>query len=426
MGRRVRHQRYGVGEVIDERHRGWELLVRFTSGTSVRTLWLRHDVLQELERRPARSPSPIRRVPPSKSAADDSNLKARRMIEAFRLGIVPHDCVEAFTFGRETETRELQKWLRQPASPVHLIVGEYGAGKTHLLHYLYWTAIREQFVAAFVELDPNEAPLSKPKRVFNKLVQSLRFRGSNGKVRGFREFMNESLDANVLSEHNYFRWLKKGPDDESMWEWIEGWERAPRPYDLWGEYKPLPGLYDNTVSANIYCNLLSALGHAATRLGFGGLLLLFDEGESVRQYYYRYEWERSVNFVRGLVQTAHEKDGTERHPGATGLRYSAHSPVPFLYQRPSGLKLVFAFAGHEYRSSFPEWSDASLIRLQPLAKAAVRAAAKGIVGLYRQAYGFEGERVLTGSHAIDLASDGSTRLHVKALVEALDLARFGS
>jgi hypothetical protein len=346
------------------------------------------------------------------------------MIEAFRLGIVPQDCVQDFMFGRDKEMEDLQTWLRESAAPVLHLFGEYGVGKTHLLHYLYWTAIRDQFVAALVELDPNEAPLSRPKRVFNKLVQSLRFRRPNGRVAGFREFIAAALSESVLSDHAYFRWLKTYDEDEQVLEWIEAWESSPRPYDLWGKYRALPGLYDNRVSANIYSNLLSGLGHAAIQLGFGGFLLIFDEAESLGQHYYGYERDRGTNFAKGLVRSAREDSGMDQHPVHTGLRYSQHSDVPFLYRRPSGLKLVFAFAGSEYEGVFGELSEATSVYLRALSREAMRAAAESVVRLYQQSYGFDGGKAFKRRDPLERVSRDSTRLHVKALVEVLDLARF--
>ncbi len=64
-------------------------------------------------------------------------FKSRRMVEAFRLGIVPYDCVSDFIFGRAEEIQILTDWLDQPDSNAMLTVGEYGTGKTHLLHYAY-------------------------------------------------------------------------------------------------------------------------------------------------------------------------------------------------------------------------------------------------------------------------------------------------
>jgi len=183
--REVHHPKYGRGVVKQTRHKGFELRVDFEDGL---TRWVRLDELTETEITQITKPP----VPPS--VFPDERLKSRRMIEAFRLGIVPYDCVEEFTFGRTKETREIMNWLNDPNKGSLIVVGEYGTGKTHLLHYALGKALQDGFAAAWVEMDPNEAPFHKPKRVYNHLIKNFKYRDKQtGQLKGFRFFFEACL-----------------------------------------------------------------------------------------------------------------------------------------------------------------------------------------------------------------------------------------
>lgn len=219
----VSHPKYGRGAVRASRLKGFELHVAFDDGL---TRWVRLDELA-----PQEMVQPSSEVTPGFGpAVSDEGLKPRRMIEAFRLGIVPYDCVEDFTFGRDGETHDLLKWLREPTASSLFMVGEHGTGKSHLLHYVYWRALQEGFAVAHVEMDPNETPFRKPKRVYRRLVETLRYRpGKKGQTRGFRDFLRAVLAEGAFRDHTYFRHLSRTTSDEKLWSWIEAQESIVRP-----------------------------------------------------------------------------------------------------------------------------------------------------------------------------------------------------
>ena len=86
---------------------------------------------------------------------------------------------------------------------------------------------------------------------------------------------------------------------EDLWDWIEARESRAKP---WGFFSLLPGLYDYSTAANIYCYLLSSLGWASREvLGLKGLLLVFDEAETVEMNFYSQQAQNSRNFLRSLI-----------------------------------------------------------------------------------------------------------------------------
>jgi len=435
----VYHPQYGRGVVKQTRHKGFELFVTFEDGL---TRWVRLDELTETKI------SKTNESPPPPRVFSDERLKSRRMIEAFRLGIVPYDCVEEFTFGRDKEMKEIMDWLNSADESSLLIVGEYGTGKTHLLHYTLGEALQNGFAIAWVEMDPNEAPFHKPKRVYNHLIKNFKYRDvQSGQMKGFRDLLKRSLAAGAFQDHIYFKHLVEH-NDEIFWEWIEGSELIPRPVEwienYWGyrvnRYQFLPGLYDSSTAANIYCYLLSGLGWAATQvLGLQELLLVFDEAETVSMSYYSYQDEKAKNFLKGLIRTANNDKVLLGKPMESGLTYckiGVGRNVPFLYKRPSGLKLLFAFTsldwnyeyiwdgGYRKIAKIEEMERMPRIDLQPVSDDTLKEVFEHICLLYDSSYDFlEEDLTIDKLFRKVNTQSGRTRLFVKGSVEALDLVR---
>ena len=424
----VVHPRYGRGVVLQRRHKGFELLVDFDG---VRR-WVRIDELQEAELLP---PIPHFSPPPE----HDEHFRSRRMIEAFRLGIVPYDCVEDFTFGREREVKRIAQWLSSQSeqSGTMLVVGEYGSGKTHLLHYALGRALREGFAVSWVEMDPNEAPFHKPKRVYRQLIQNMRYPLGGTSLGNFRDFLKRAFSLGALKDHKYFRRIMGRESDETLWEWIEARESSIRPGSFYDwTYNSLPGLYDYSTAANIYCYLLSALGWAAREvMGLRGLLLVFDEAETVEINYYSYQVERSRNFLRALIRTADNDPGLLKEPRNSGLDYCGVGVgpyIPFLYKSVSGLKPLFAFTSLDWNYDYywgapyiPEIEDMPKIELKPLSEKALKQVFEHICLLYDSAYDYLEEDVTIDAIFSKLNQSIQTRLFVKGAVELLDIARLG-
>jgi hypothetical protein len=143
---------FGDGEILDSRWHGTELLVQFQSGLR---LWLPTQRVRLL--------SNIGDFVPGEAQpalVEIDTIQARRMIEAFRLGIVPHQDVESFTFGREKPIAVMDEALANLArgqGDVFMVEGEYGAGKTHLLEYVHHRALGSGIATSLVQFDPAEA-----------------------------------------------------------------------------------------------------------------------------------------------------------------------------------------------------------------------------------------------------------------------------
>ncbi len=422
----VNHSKYGHGVVKQSRYKDFELLVQFQDGL---TRWVRFDELEQIVTTPQIT-SLAASLP---TLPFNEAFKSRRMIEAFRLGIVPYDCVEDFTFGRQEESKELMNWLNSNDENVLLLVGEYGIGKTHLLNYAYWHALQEGFAVAYVAMDPNEVPFHKPKRVYSHLIHTFRYYSRESKQnKGFRDFLGEAITMGVFKDHAYFKYLIDKDSDETIWNWIEALESIVRPYNPnIREYSKLPGLYDYSNAANIYCYMLSALGWVAKEiLGLNGLLLTFDEVEVVNMDYTSHSRLAGLNFLKAMLLTAQNDDSLlDAWKGHLERKLSycqrgMHQAVPFIYRKPSGLKLFFAFTPINILNQTDELLSTRRINLQSLPDTALRKVFENICLHYENAYGnLKGILTIEKHFQNVMKYRKYTRSFVKSAVEVLDLIR---
>lgn len=441
-GIQVKHPIYGIGTVEGSRYGGFQLYVRFQNGKKV---WLRQDELSlsisqdklsESQGDLSDNTRPKSNGNATVRQEKKSSFKSRRMIEAFRLGIVPFDCVEDFTFGRHEEIGEVKQWLGDQNDSSLVIYGDYGTGKTHLFNHIYALALQSGYAVAYVSMSQDESPFHKPKRVYAELVKTFRALTAKETILNYRQFIRSVLDKGGFQDHIYFRHLANGAHDV-VWDWIEANEAAGRPVEWiessWGSKVPhliqVPGLYDQAKAANIYCYLLSSLGYAAKRyFGLKGLLLLFDESEWIDNVNYTYQQLMAYNFLKGLILTANEDRLLLSRPYESiqiyDLEYARYAKdTPFLYKNNCGLKLLFAFTDSSIMSQVSELQGFKSICLSKLGIEFVQSLSQKLCSVYVESY----PDFIFGELDLDLEDcDQSTRIIVKKVVESLDIHRFQS
>lgn len=430
MPQRVRHKRYGEGEVLAQRFGGYELQVRFSKDGRIR--WVRLPDIAYVSS-PQRPP-PRRRGSPSR---DDGRFTARRVIEALRLGIVPFDCAAIFMCGRSKEMSLIERWLSDPSTPVLRLIGEYGTGKTHLAQYACTSALKQGFAVSYVQIDPSEAPFHYPKYVYRAVVRALRFREPHrGGTRGFRALLCRFAAHDVISDHTYLKHIERADVDPLIWDWIEAADAACRPNspieDPWGylvnRYAYLPGMYPYSTAANIYTYLLTGLGACALRCGLKGLAIVFDESESLQNAPSYYHYEKGCNFLMALLRSAagHEELlGPPQDAELDYCRVGCGPEIPFLYTAPPGLKLLFATTpgceGYFTETGVPS----AEMTIKPLGHRAKLMILEQLLRLYDAAYtaGLTAIPSLR-SRLAGLAEQAvPVRYFVKACVELLDHQR---
>ncbi len=429
--RLVSHPVFGDGVILDSRWRGTELLVKFASGLR---LWLPVRRLRLMSRL---DDSLLGAAGPGLETID--RIQALRMVEAFRLGIVPHQDVETFTFGRTQQIEIIDgalKQLERGQGDVFMVEGEYGTGKTHILEYAHHRALVGGMLTSFCQFDPSEVSPHRPKRVYREIVHNLRFI-KDGREMGFRDLLTLALDLD-LADHVFFgpvldrlRRIDRGSlQAEVLWQWVEGESTKEyavekrSPYRVRGGQR-IPALYDFSTAADLYCNVLSGIAWMARQLGLKGLVLLIDEAETVTRLWDIIYLTKSVNFMDGLVRTAQCDPELKRV--SSRMIHNQVRPVPYIYKDPA-LLLVFATTPSPYDYAYIKLANRirHRITLEPLDDRALVEAFSALVMIYSRAYpGFElteleQKKLLRQAGRYNVEG---VRAFIKFSVEALDIAR---
>jgi len=426
----VSHPVFGEGEVLDSRWNGTELHVRFQTGLR---LWLparRVRFLGGIE--PEFVPGT-----PGKSTVD--RIQACRMIEAFRLGIVPHQDVEQFTFGRDKETAMVEDalaGLKRGKGEVYLVEGEYGTGKTHLMEYIHHRALHSGFATSLVQFDPLEVSPHRPKRVYREIVHNLRYI-KDDREGSYRDLLRKAAELD-FRDHVFFgpvlsklAKLDSGNvESEVLWQWIEGESTKEYATDTSSRHRVkgaqrIPALYDFSTAADFYCNIFSGVSCMARAVGLSGLVLLIDEAETVTHLWDIIYLTKSVNFMEGLVRLAQgDKDLKHLNPR---MIHNQVRPVPYMYRDPAIL-LAFATTPSPYDYSYLKLANRvnRKLELGLLPERALVDAFSSLVMLYQVAYpGFqvaepEQKRLFRQAQA---AGNEGVRSFIKFCVEGLDVQR---
>src|SRR5262249_14609502 len=179
IGSIVNHPLFGRGQVLEVRNGAREAVVRFDNG--IRTV-VQTSMLSDLQQPPAPAVAPVPRpqapgrveVTPGRMR----QLEARRTIEALRYGVVPSKRIRELSVGLNSERKSLHcafDEVGRTGGDVRVILGEYGAGKSHFFELAAQEALERNFLVASASLDIREVPPNRPQRIYNALIRSLRY-----------------------------------------------------------------------------------------------------------------------------------------------------------------------------------------------------------------------------------------------------------
>jgi hypothetical protein len=307
---------------------------------------------------------------------------AARTLEAMRLGVVPDGDLSPYTVGRTDAlaTASADLGVAQQHGQARVFLGDYGTGKTHLLHLLAEQALRDNFLVCSAILDADEVSPSHPQRVYRALVRSLRYPDRpHDAALGLRHLLDRATDSDAilssfltaqntsapltpqtldLGYHLYLspaltywhatRRVSSGdaplrpkhtPDtdtptflsraQELLLSWLEGHptlsNRAIEEFlsPLPGKHPKLYGMCDYRPWSRIYGYLLSGLSSLAQACGYSGLAILLDEAE-----FYSLLSNENKHFARVLFSAwIHAAIGDD--PSTAQSTQDAQSPQDF-------------------------------------------------------------------------------------------------
>ena len=469
IGRKIKHHRFGKGVISQIRYKGAEYFIKFQNKLNV---WVKATVVEicpdNLEPKTSvisiedtttefTPVTEVKAVLPSKEATEyisqtgtiatllskehveielqpSNEFEAKRMIEAFRLGIVPFFDVENFTFGRNAEIKKINDFFAKfntTKGECVFLEAEYGSGKTHFLDYLYHVALKKGYLVAKSRINAEDVPPYKPKQVYRDLVRSMRYLDTDSE-KNFRDLLKKvsspNISTDIFKEHRFFNpaieIIKNENDIEEFYRWIEG-DTISRYYmnDKNPNLIPLPSLRDFGLVADNYCYMLSGIGNMAKLIGLKGFVILIDEGEKFYDLLASSHKENALNFLRGLKYTSINSPLDENSCRKLGLFHPKTGKTPFIYKSPSNIFLVIAFT--DISESLKINHEENIIELSKFNDGDVKQLFEKLVSIYQKAYYFRlnTEQKSNILKRIMNNNDFSLRRFVKSTIEALDLIR---
>ena len=166
------------------------------------------------------------------------------------------------------------------------IRGEWGSGKTHFLSYLQIAANYSGIAAAKIELNGRSAPLNYPQRFLSVIAESMQV----GELCGVKEILlcavrDPMIRTRLLSFAESNRQIDIGSALADLCQRVgAGADVDPNEHPIW------PILYgtdlswsDHQTKRNKALFRIGTLGLLSRIMGFKGLVLIFDEAETIDQ-----------------------------------------------------------------------------------------------------------------------------------------------
>ena len=353
----INHPLFGRGQVLELRNAGRDCVVRFDNGIRATVPDSMISVLQAAE--PQKQPKPFiaLRVEKVFTSEDANRFEARRTIEALRYGLVPAKRIRELSVGLEDEKASLQMAFtntKENGGDVRVVVGEYGAGKSHFFELAAQEALTNNFIVATTSLDIREVPPNRPQRIYLSLIRSLRFPDSDETglvplldkivaLPNYSEILDtvkETFFATALHNYSLMR-NKPGEALDSLLDWMSGEKvfisDVRRNAALKSKEFQIKSLSQLTTAADQYCYLLNGWGWLATQVGYKGLAVFIDESEHYSLLTQRGK-EKADNFFKALIYTALGERGKINEHDLT----HQHHSHPFRLKSNSHLLLLFA------------------------------------------------------------------------------------
>jgi hypothetical protein len=325
----------------------------------------------------------------------NERVQALGFLESLKLGVVDGAARDLLSVGTSNAAfiDELDDDLIQASDDsdrgsFRLLVGPYGAGKTHHLEISEAQALSEGFVVARAVFDAVEVSPDRSNALYAKLASSLRYPDDMGIG---RQGLGPLLDRAVESPEVFERWtgrrelwerrprtpalhaflgpalfqwqLTRASQDEEAAErvlsWIEGRPVAMGslrlalretaavlnlPFSVLGRYgyDPLAFLaWRAAVQIGAY--LLGGLASLAAEVGFKGLVVLIDEAEFVEAIPQRFR-VHAERVVRSLLVAALPDASEERLPHGG---YRRHARIPYRFQPRQPIAVLAAMTPEE-------------------------------------------------------------------------------
>ena len=365
IGTRVEHPTYGPGQIVALFRNGEEWMVRFDSGLRFRRP--RQEFNGQMPNTPTPPPNPAFIPAPM----TPSQLDARNLIEALRVGVAPAQHAQELTIGLVDERASLGSALvqaHQSGGDVRAVIGEYGYGKSHIVELTSQEALQRKFLVASASLDLQELPPHRGFDIYGALMRSLRYPESDERgmgplldaVAGVPRLRDELREL-APAEHDP---LTFGLDalssitstrQQTAWEnWLMGGRRVKSMNRAMPKRVKFPSIYRQGNNARQMAYLLSGVSVLARLAGYSGLCVLIDEAESY-SLLRPYQQPKASLFFSAVI---HAALGEERSRlSDSDLPQHHFREYPVAYGERQSLFFLFTITRSDNRLPLEAWLD---------------------------------------------------------------------
>jgi P-loop Domain of unknown function (DUF2791) len=356
----------------------------------------------------------------------DISFSTRQAIERLRDGLFDSVAMDRLTMEEETIKKNFSNGLKALEKNIsdHLcICGSYGQGKSHMLTYLHQQALAQGYATSFVQLDLREIPFHQFSVVYHSLMKKLRLPDGARFIRAWKKWGNKhSLDRLNTMPHRFQMILrailnKKYPSKESPYLL----EKALMGHDIPTtnlkkilKYQEIEGYQKQSLACrgNLpYFQMVQALGHLLQEMGYKGLVLFFDEAESITQ--------------AGLGQRAKSYDILDHFFKNKDPIYPIFALTDDFFAKVDNER--YDDEKKRFLQNYAEdWKDLNILRLQDFSSGAWETLQNRLIQLYGEAYQIDLSNHLIGikeklHNLLQKLKDQETRFKLKALVNQLDI-----
>jgi P-loop Domain of unknown function (DUF2791) len=346
----------------------------------------------------------------------DINFRTRQAIERLRDGLFDSVAMDRLTMEEETIKKSFSKGLKALEKNIseHLcICGSYGQGKSHMLTYLHQHALVQGYATSFVQLDLREIPFHQFSVVYHSLMKNLTLPDGARFTGAWKKWGNKhSLERLNTMPHRFQMILrailyKKYPSKDSPYLL----EKALMGHDIplmhlkkILKYQEIEGYQKQSLACrgNLpYFQMVQALGRLLQEMGYKGLVLFFDEAESITQ-------------------------------ARLGQRAKSYDILAHFFKNKDPIYPIFALTDdffakvHNEPNYAEDWNDLNIVRLQDFSPDAWEALQNRLIQLYAEAYRIDLSNQIIGikeklHNLLKQLKTQETRFKLKALVNQLDI-----
>jgi P-loop Domain of unknown function (DUF2791) len=411
IGEFVEHPQYGRGQVVALFRNGTEWMVRFASGLRFRRPRQEFNGQQERVMSGISSGNPLGALPSVYEATvapmPRTQLEARQLIEALRVGIAPAQHVRELTVGLVAERATLGSGLNkahQTGGAVRAVVGDYGFGKSHIVELTAQEALTRNFLVAATSLDLLELPAHRSFDIYSSLLRNLRY--PNNDERGLGPLLEAAANHTRLRQQlQEITTVSPDPltltveamngttSSRQRQAWLE-WLISGRKAKTMGNPLPkgvkFPTLYRAGNNDRQIAYLLSGLSVLARLLGYSGLCLLIDEAESYSLLRPK-QRAQADRFFSAVIYAALRD--TQAHIEGDAIPQHHFRDYPLTYGGKQSLFFLFTTTHSDNAMPLEDWlDDDQIIELNPHhTPQEIGQFLQQMMGYHAQAYGYEAD-----------------------------------